>query len=275
MPLSAQKKEYLRLMGIPIYAERADAVEEVTADEPIVEFKAEVESQPEAVSSLIDSSPILAQAPTMSEPKQSETVEVSVHDVLKRSELPEDWSDLIDHVANCTRCALHENRTQTVFGAGDIKADWMIIGEAPGAEEDKSGEPFVGKAGDLLATILEAIGLARNKVYLANSLKCRPPGNRDAKKSELAHCRAYIEQQIALVDPKIIICVGRVASQNLLQLDEPISRLRGKVHYLQNPTKIEKNIPVIVTYHPAYLLRSPSQKQKVWKDLKLAFSVFK
>jgi len=199
--------------------------------------------------------------------------EISVHDVLQRSDLPEDWSDLIDHVANCTRCDLHSTRTQTVFGVGDINADWMIIGEAPGADEDKQGEPFLGKHGDLMNTILESIGLSRSQVYIVNSLKCSPPGNRDSKKSELAQCRAYLEQQIALVDPKVIICVGRVASQNLLQLDEPISRLRGKVHSLQNPIKVEKNIPVIVTYHPAYLLRSPSQKAKVWDDLKLAFSV--
>ena len=270
MPLSAQKKEYLRLMGIPIYAERVDDVEEVTVEEPIAEFVPEASNQPEAVSTVIESSPILKQVPIA---KPEVEVEISIHDVLKRSELPENWSDLIDHVSSCTRCGLHESRTQTVFGIGDIQADWMIIGEAPGAEEDKSGEPFVGKAGALLSSILESIGLARNKVYIANSLKCRPPGNRDAKKSELAQCRAYLEQQIALVDPKIIICVGRVASQNLLQLDVPISRLRGKVHSLQNPIKVEKNIPVIVTYHPAYLLRSPSQKQKVWADLKLAFSV--
>jgi len=195
-----------------------------------------------------------------------------IHDALKRKELPDDWSDLIDHVANCTRCDLHKTRTQTVFGTGDIQADWMIIGEAPGAEEDKQGEPFVGRAGQLLNTILESIGLSRDKAYIANTLKCRPPGNRDPKKSESAQCRAYLEQQIALVDPKIIICVGRIASQNLLQTEEPISRMRGKVHTLQNPIKLEKNIPVIVTYHPAYLLRSPSQKQKVWQDLKLAFS---
>ena len=272
MPLYARKKEYLRLMGIPIYTERVDDVEEVIVEEPIAEFVPEVSNQAEAVSTVIESSPILKQAP-IAKPEVEVEVEVSIHDVLKRSELPEYWSDLIDHVGNCERCDLHKTRTQTVFGIGDIQADWMIIGEAPGAEEDKSGEPFVGKAGDLLSTILESIGLARNKVYIANSLKCSPPGNRDAKKSELAQCRAYLEQQIALVDPKIILCVGRVASQNLLQLDDPISRMRGKVHSVQNPIKVEKDIPVIVTYHPAYLLRSPSQKEKVWDDLKLAFSL--
>ena len=271
MSLSARKKEYLRLMGIPVYSERVEVPEENFVDEPNEKFIPEPSNQPETVASVIESSPVLKQAPV--ETSSPEAVEVSIHDVLKRSELPEDWSDFIDHVANCERCDLHKSRTQTVFGTGDIQADWMIIGEAPGVEEDKQGEPFLGKSGDLLSIILESIGLARNKVYLANSLKCSPPGNRDAKKSELAQCRAYLEQQIALVDPKIILCVGRVASQNLLQSDDPISRMRGKVHSIQNPIKIEKQIPVIVTYHPAYLLRSPSQKLKVWQDLKLAFSV--
>ncbi len=271
MSLSARKKEYLRLMGIPVYSERVDVAEATLVEEPFAEFIPESTNQPEAVSSVIDSSPVLKQA--SQETPASEVVEVSIHDVLKRGELPEDWSDLIDHVANCERCDLHKTRTQTVFGTGNIQADWMIIGEAPGFEEDKQGEPFLGKAGDLLSSILESIGLARNKVYIANSLKCSPPGNRDSKKSELAQCRAYLEQQIALVDPKVILCVGRVASQNLLQSDDPISRLRGKVHSIQNPIKVEKQIPVIVTYHPAYLLRSPSQKLKVWQDLKLAFSV--
>lgn len=270
MTLSARKKEYLRLMGIPVYSERASVDEEVI-EAPVAEFVPEVSGHPETVSSVIESSPALKQA-TQAKQKVEEHV-VSIHDVLKRSELPEDWSDLIDHVSNCIRCGLHESRTQTVFGVGDIQADWMIIGEAPGADEDKQGEPFLGRAGKMLSSILESIGLAREKVYIANSLKCSPPGNRDAKKSELAQCRAYLEQQIALVDPKVIICVGRVASQNLLQLDEPISRMRGKVHSIQNPIKVEKTIPVIVTYHPAYLLRSPSQKQKVWQDLKLAFTV--
>ncbi len=271
MSLSARKKEYLRLMGIPVYSERVDVAEATLVEEPFAEFIPESTNPPEAVSSVIDSSPVLKQA--SQETPASEVVEVSIHDVLKRGELPEDWSDLIDHVANCERCDLHKTRTQTVFGTGNIQADWMIIGEAPGFEEDKQGEPFLGKAGDLLSSILESIGLARNKVYIANSLKCSPPGNRDSKKSELAQCRAYLEQQIALVDPKVILCVGRVASQNLLQSDDPISRLRGKVHSIQNPIKVEKQIPVIVTYHPAYLLRSPSQKLKVWQDLKLAFSV--
>ncbi len=272
MTLSARKKGYLRLMGIPIYSERVDIFEETVVDETPLNVTPVVDTQPETIASVIESSSVLNQAPKAK--LQVEEHEVSIHDVLKRSELPEDWSDLIDHVAYCTRCGLHESRTQTVFGVGDIQADWMIIGEAPGPEEDKQGEPFLGRSGKMLSSILESIGLAREKVYIANSLKCSPPGNRDAKKSELAQCRAYLEQQIALVDPKLILCVGRVASQNLLQLDEPISRMRGKVHSVKNPIKVEKTIPVIVTYHPAYLLRSPSQKQKVWDDLKLAFSVF-
>jgi DNA polymerase len=152
-------------------------------------------------------------------------------------------------------CRLHESRTQTVFGVGNPAADWMFIGEAPGAEEDRRGEPFVGRAGKLLDEMLLAIG--------ANILKCRPPNNRDPRPDEAASCRPYLERQIELVQPKIILAVGRIAAQQLLQSDAPVGRLRGKVHQLDA-------IPLVVTYHPAYLLRSPSQKRKSWDDLCLA-----
>ncbi|NNM13985.1 MAG: uracil-DNA glycosylase [Gammaproteobacteria bacterium] len=273
MPLSERQKQYLDLMGIPVYTERAE--EEKQDFELPPQVKSSQKKSPgksdDNLSPVNDSQ--AREAPTVT-PAETET-SVSVHEILKRSDLPQEWSGLIDHVSNCERCDLHKTRTQTVFGVGDSNADWMIIGEAPGVEEDKQGEPFVGQAGQLLTVILESIGLGRDKVYIANTLKCRPPGNRDPKKSEAAQCRAYLEQQIALVDPKIIICVGRIASQNVLQVEDPISRMRGKPHSIQHPVKLEKDIPVIVTYHPAYLLRSPSQKRKVWDDLKLAFSVLK
>ena len=177
-----------------------------------------------------------------------------------------DWDELRSAVAACTRCALHESRTQTVFGVGSPSADWMIIGEAPGAEEDRRGEPFVGRAGKLLDQMLLAIGEKRETVFIANILKCRPPNNRDPSHEEAASCRPYLERQIELVKPEIILAVGRIAAQQLLQSDAPVGRLRGKVHQLGT-------IPVVVTYHPAYLLRSPSQKRKSWDDLCLAADV--
>jgi len=174
-----------------------------------------------------------------------------------------DWSELRSSVAACTRCALHESRTQTVFGVGDPDSDWMIIGEAPGAEEDRRGEPFVGRAGKLLDEMLRAVGQARDSVFIANILKCRPPNNRDPKAEESSACRDYLERQIELVQPKIILAVGRVAAQLLLDTDSPVGRLRGSRHQLGST-------PLVVTYHPAYLLRSPSQKRKAWDDLCLA-----
>lgn len=177
-----------------------------------------------------------------------------------------DWEELRTVVAGCTRCRLHENRTQTVFGVGNTAADWMIIGEAPGAEEDRRGEPFVGRAGKLLDEMLLAIGEERDSVFIANILKCRPPNNRDPGQDEAAACRPYLERQIELLQPKIILAVGRIAAQQLLQTDAPVGRLRGKVHQLGA-------IPLVVTYHPAYLLRSPSQKRKSWDDLCLAAGV--
>jgi uracil-DNA glycosylase family 4 len=174
-----------------------------------------------------------------------------------------DWTALRDTVAACTRCKLHESRTQTVFGVGNPNADWMIIGEAPGAEEDRRGEPFVGRAGKLLDEMLQAAGQGRESVFIANILKCRPPNNRDPEPAESAECRRYLERQIELVQPKIILAVGRIAAHLLLETDTPVGRLRGTTHYLDKT-------PLIVTYHPAYLLRSPSQKRKSWDDLCLA-----
>ncbi|MGB5511885.1 MAG: uracil-DNA glycosylase [Woeseiaceae bacterium] len=173
------------------------------------------------------------------------------------------WDALQQCVANCTRCELSASRTQTVFGVGNHNADWLIIGEAPGAEEDRRGEPFVGRAGQLLDQMLQAIGQSRDRVFIANILKCRPPDNRDPKPDEAAACRGYLERQIALVRPKIILAVGKIAAQNLLGCNDPVGRMRGKVHALGE-------IPLVVTYHPAYLLRSPSQKKKAWSDLCLA-----
>jgi DNA polymerase len=171
-------------------------------------------------------------------------------------------------VSQCTRCALAQGRTQTVFGVGNRNAEWMIIGEAPGAEEDRQGEPFVGRAGQLLNAMLLAIGLKREQVYIANILKCRPPNNRDPRPEEEDACRDYLERQIRLLKPKIILAVGRIAAQNLLRVDTPIGKMRGRVYQYQ-----DQGIPVVITYHPAYLLRSPLEKRKAWQDLLFAKQV--
>lgn len=172
------------------------------------------------------------------------------------------WEELVLEVSQCQRCELHKTRTQTVFGVGNREADLLIIGEAPGADEDRQGEPFVGRAGQLLNEMLKAIGLQRQQVYIANILKCRPPNNRDPKPEEAAQCSEYLLQQIALIQPKLILAVGRIAAQQLLMTDSALGRLRGKLH--RHP---DSGVPLVVTYHPAYLLRTPADKRKAWEDL--------
>jgi len=204
-----------------------------------------------------------------------------------------DWPQLEATVAACRACGLCEGRTQTVFGVGDRAADWMVIGEAPGENEDRQGQPFVGQAGKLLDAMLAAIGLSRQVVgatkfiaadadpssaggqkdskagvYIANVLKCRPPGNRNPQPDEIAQCEPYLRRQVALVQPRIILAMGRFAVQSLLQTTEPIGRLRGRVHQYEG-------VPVIVTYHPAYLLRALPEKAKAWQDLCLALDVMR
>ena len=172
------------------------------------------------------------------------------------------WDRLAAAVRTCTKCALHRGRTQTVFGVGRRDAQLLVIGEAPGADEDRQGEPFVGRAGQLLNAMLHSIGLPRSEVYIANILKCRPPGNRDPQPDEAAACTPYLQQQIALLKPRAILAVGRIAAQWLLQSDVPIGRLRGRVFKYG-----EAGTPLVVTYHPAFLLRSPGEKAKAWTDL--------
>lgn len=178
------------------------------------------------------------------------------------------WEELEANVASCTACILHQTRTQTVFGVGDRTADWMVIGEAPGEQEDLQGEPFVGRAGLLLNEMLRAIGLAREHVFIANILKCRPPKNRDPQIEEAEACEGFLKQQLALVKPGIILAVGRIAAQNLLKTTTPIGKLRGVVHDYQG-------VPLVVTYHPAYLLRSPLEKRRAFDDLRLALRTYR
>ena len=192
-----------------------------------------------------------------------------------------DWPALRDAVASCTACSLHQSRRQTVFGVGHPQAHWMIVGEAPGEDEDRRGEPFVGRSGQLLDNMLRAVGLSRQagssagsdessgpadpakQVFIANTLKCRPPGNRNPLPEELARCEGFLIRQIELVQPKIILAMGRFAVQSLLRSTAPIGQLRGRVHHYQG-------VPLIVTYHPAYLLRNPADKARAWDDLCLA-----
>ena len=176
----------------------------------------------------------------------------------------DDWQTLAAEVAGCVRCPLHECRTNTVFGVGSREAKWLVVGEAPGAEEDRQGEPFVGRAGQLLNSMLKAIGLSRDQVFIANILKSRPPNNRDPQPAEVRACIPYLFRQIELVNPTLILCVGRIAAQTLLETQITIGKLRGKLH------RLSSGRPVVVTYHPAYLLRSPGEKRKSWADLVLA-----
>ena len=183
-----------------------------------------------------------------------------------------DWPALREAVASCAACSLSESRRQTVFGTGHPRAHWMIVGEAPGEEEDRRGEPFVGRSGQLLDNMLRAIGLSRQagdtpdpakQVFIANTLKCRPPGNRNPLPEELACCEGFLIRQIELVQPKIILAMGRFAVQSLLRSSAPIGQLRGRVHRYQG-------VPLVVTYHPAYLLRNLPEKARAWDDLCLA-----
>lgn len=231
--MAARQAEYLRSMGIDVWRMRT----------PVVEV----------------------QSPTGMVHTVPESQAAMEHAAADR-----DWDALQRQVAACTRCELHRSRTQTVFGVGNRNADWLVVGEAPGAEEDKRGEPFVGRAGQLLDNMLAAIGLDRAKnVYIANILKCRPPNNRDPQPDEVAHCEPYLQQQIAFMRPRLILAVGRIAAQNLLKTDAPLTRLRGRLHHYG-----EQQTPLIVTYHPAYLLRSPGDKRKAWEDLQLAARVY-
>ena len=183
-----------------------------------------------------------------------------------------DWPALREAVAACRACKLCESRRQTVFGVGHPQAHWLIVGEAPGEQEDRQGEPFVGPAGQLLDNMLRALGLTRDagpperQVFIANTLKCRPPNNRNPEPAETAQCAPFLERQIALVRPRIILAMGRFAAQALLASDAPLGRLRGQVHRW-------RGVPLVATYHPAYLLRTPSDKARAWDDLCLAASV--
>ncbi|MEW6330362.1 MAG: uracil-DNA glycosylase family protein [Pseudomonadota bacterium] len=237
-----RRRQYLDALGITRWEPRRPAATDV----PVAAGVAE-------------SAVVLHEAPVA--PARQSLADAGVSD-------PGVWTALQAEVRVCTKCALHKTRTQTVFGVGNRNAKWMFIGEAPGADEDRQGEPFVGKAGQLLNAILFAMGLKREEVYIANVLKCRPPGNRDPQPEEVEQCEPYLIRQIGLIRPKIIIALGRHAAHSLLKTEVPLAKLRGqKLSY--------HGTPLFVTYHPAYLLRNPADKRKVWDDLCRARSAMK
>lgn len=242
MPLDERQRDYLRAMGIQVWVPRRP-VPFATAESP-EQTAAMPDDRHEPVAAA--EAPATAAVPACAA----------------------NWQDLETRVAGCTACPLHQGRTQTVFGVGNREAEWMVIGEAPGEQEDLQGEPFVGRAGQLLNEMIRAVGLEREAVYIANVIKCRPPRNRDPAPEEAAACEAYLKGQVALVKPKIILAVGRIAAQNLLKTATPIGKLRGQVHDYED-------IPLVVTYHPAYLLRSQLEKRRAWEDLKLAMRIFR
>ncbi|MEY2769824.1 MAG: hypothetical protein RIQ38_243 [Pseudomonadota bacterium] len=271
--LDARQRAMLEEMGVPVWwpapaAAPASASAALTAAAPQPPAVAPLPSAqaraPEAVATrapeTVASRAPLAPAP-VAMPVQAQAPHAQACQQM-------DWDTLAASVADCQACGLCQGRRQTVFGVGDRQAQWMVIGEAPGEQEDRQGEPFVGPAGQLLNNMLRAIGLARDAqgeggVYIANTLKCRPPGNRNPEPAEMASCAPYLERQVALVQPRMILAMGRFAVQFLLQTQEPIGRLRGRVHRYQG-------VPVVVTYHPAYLLRNPADKARAWDDLCLA-----
>lgn len=249
---------YMQAMGIPVWKPKAS---------PLPELPAENLSSPPVFPLGMDAEDTVSVRPSRDNGRGGEVAPAKPD--AAPAQLPScsqmDWEALGTTVVACTRCAISQTRSRTVFGVGDRQADWMLIGEAPGAEEDRQGEPFVGKAGQLLTNMLLAIGMRRETVYIANVLKCRPPNNRDPKPDEVSNCRGYLERQIELVNPALILVVGRIAAQNLLQTDAPLARLRGREH--RAPLT---GTPVVVTYHPAYLLRQPADKRKAWQDLLFA-----
>lgn len=243
--MSVQRSRYLARMGIPVWARRTrPGGDEAGASSAEAEAAAAAEA-----GGAVATQPAAETAPAgASDPRPADAEQA--------------WRQLAAEVAACTQCELHRGRTQTVFGVGRRDASLLVVGEGPGAEEDRQGEPFVGPAGHLLNAMLRAIGFERGDVYIANIVKCRPPRNRDPRPDEAAACSAYLERQIALVRPRAMLAVGRVAAQWLLQSDRPMGRLRGSTYRYG-----ERGIPLVVTYHPAYLLRDPLAKAKSWQDL--------
>lgn len=250
-----RRRQYLKALGIETWGLRggpsAPAEVETVAPEPVAAVAAPRRREPPAAAPRAE---VPARTKLAAAPASARTA----------IELPHDWAGLRALVKDCQACKLCATRTQTVFGVGPENAPLMIVGEGPGADEDAQGEPFVGRAGKLLDEMLKAIGRSRrDNVFIANVVKCRPPGNRDPEADEVEACRPYLDRQIELIKPKLIVALGRIAAQRLLSTDLPLSKLRGPMYQYG-----AEQTPVFVTYHPAYLLRSPREKAKSWEDLK-------
>ena len=305
MSWSERQRRMLAAMGVRLWspaataapAVAAAAVAEAAAETAVIERAVETPAAPPAAPERVSAAEPAAAAPPMRAPTPAPVARaptsiaaaaLSLQDTLSDPLLAERaatiatlaWGPLQDAVAACTACGLCESRRQTVFGVGHAQADWMIVGEAPGEQEDLAGEPFVGPAGQLLDQMLRAVGQSRRapsgegreddqagdpsrRVFIANTLKCRPPRNRNPEPDEMARCEPFLKRQVALVRPRLILLMGRFAVKQLLKSDDAIGKLRGRVHHYEG-------IPVIVTYHPAYLLRNLPEKAKAWEDLCLA-----
>jgi uracil-DNA glycosylase family 4 len=269
MAWTERQRTMLQAMGLRLWLpEVAEEVAPgVAAKEPAPMLAAPAGAPERTVSAAQAAAPPTPNAPGAPNASRGPTVAPEASPVLQL-----DWPALRAAVADCRACTLCESRTQTVFGIGHERAHWMVVGEAPGENEDQQGEPFVGAAGRLLDRMLLALGLTRGEadaarqVYIANTLKCRPPRNRNPEPEELARCQPFLMRQVELVQPRVILAMGRFAVQSLLDSTEPIGRLRGRVHTWRGR-------PLVVTYHPAYLLRNPPDKAKAWADLCLAAEV--
>jgi len=279
MTWNDRQRQMLAAMGLRVWSPAAseagspppDGARAAAAEPPPAVESASVSAPPPAL--VAAAAPVPAALPATVEAAAPVTVAAAAQPATDHAPPPcatMDWPALRAAVAGCRACSLHETRRQTVFGVGHPAAHWMIVGEAPGEQEDLAGEPFVGPAGQLLDQMLRALGLSRaeegeaaQRVFIANTLKCRPPRNRNPEPEEMARCAPFLQRQIALVQPRIILAMGRFAVKSLLKSDEPIGRLRGRVHRIEG-------VPAIVTYHPAYLLRNLPDKAKAWDDLCLA-----
>ncbi|AMR78805.1 uracil-DNA glycosylase [Cupriavidus nantongensis] len=273
----SRRAQFLEVLGIPTEwvprvsrAAQAAAQPDIAvqpAAVPAAEPPAAVTAAPVAAAVAHPEAPPPVREPVAPSPFSAGPAQADAHAEREAAIAAMDWQALDAAVAGCTACGLCQTRTNTVFGVGARQAEWMLVGEAPGENEDLQGEPFVGQAGKLLDNMLGALGLARGRnVFIANVLKCRPPGNRNPEAEEVAQCEPFLRRQIALVRPRVIVVLGRFAAQSLLRTTTPIGKLRGTVHAYEG-------IPVVVTYHPAYLLRTLTDKARAWEDLCLAREV--
>lgn len=267
--IDSEQKACLDAMGIPVWVRRDRDTARIpyapadTVEQPVIRETPPAPAGPAAnggtarLRQAVDKggSPMSAASAQKSKPVASTAATAVSAEVAQM-----DWQALETAVAGCHLCGLHETRNRVVFGTGDPRARWLFIGEAPGAEEDRQGEPFVGRAGQLLTAMIAALGMTREQVFIANVLKCRPPGNRDPHMDEVNACEPYLKRQISLIQPGIIVTLGRHAAHSLLRTDLPMAKLRGQSLEYQG-------IPLVATYHPAYLLRNPVDKRKVWADL--------